>query len=183
MIEQLGYFHPLLPGGEEEKGAFGNRQTREGGDMAASTHTNVARSDVVGSLLRPTYLREARQGVREGRTSEAELHTAEDRAVIVLGFLTTKKGALEDAGAVEARIREATQYIPLERLAVSPQCGFASGEAGNPLTAAEQEAILRLLAQVAQRVWSRKHLWRAAGRHSFILREMVPCDQAMGTGG
>jgi 5-methyltetrahydropteroyltriglutamate--homocysteine methyltransferase len=74
---------------------------------------------------------------------------------VVLGLLTTKKGALEHSGAVEARVREATQYISLERLAVSPQCGFASGEAGNPLTAAEQEAKLRLVAQVARGVWSR----------------------------
>lgn len=75
--------------------------------------------------------------------------------VAVLGLLTTKQGALEDAGAVEARLREATQYVPIERLAVSPQCGFASGEAGNPLTPEEQEAKLRLVAQVAQRVWRR----------------------------
>jgi 5-methyltetrahydropteroyltriglutamate--homocysteine methyltransferase len=74
---------------------------------------------------------------------------------VVLGLLTTKQGVLEDSGAVEARIREATPYVPLERLAVSPQCGFASGEAGNPLTAAEQEAKLRLVAEVAQRVWAR----------------------------
>jgi len=73
----------------------------------------------------------------------------------VLGLLTTKQGALEDAGAVQARIHEATQYIPLERLAVSPQCGFASGEAGNPLTSEQQEAKLRLVAQVAQHVWPR----------------------------
>ncbi len=72
---------------------------------------------------------------------------------VVLGLLTTKRGALEDAGAVEARIREATRYIPLERLALSPQCGFASGELGNPLTLDEQEAKLRLVGQVAQRVW------------------------------
>ena len=72
---------------------------------------------------------------------------------VVLGLLTTKQGALEDAGAVEARIREATRFIPLERLALSPQCGFASGEAGNPLTPAEQEAKLRLIGQVARRVW------------------------------
>ena len=75
------------------------------------------------------------------------------QTTVVLGLLTTKQGALEDSRAVEARIHEATQYIPLERLAVSPQCGFASGEAGNPLTPAEQEAKLRLVAQVAQRVW------------------------------
>ena len=61
--------------------------------------------------------------------------------------------ALEDAAAVEARIREATQYIALTRLALSPQCGFASGEAGNPLTPEEQEAKLRRVAEVARRVW------------------------------
>jgi len=72
---------------------------------------------------------------------------------VVLGLLTTKRGALEDATAVETRIREATQYVPLPRLALSPQCGFASGEAGNPLTPAEQEAKLRLIGDVARRVW------------------------------
>jgi methionine synthase II (cobalamin-independent) len=74
---------------------------------------------------------------------------------VVLGLLTTNRGTLEDAGAVEARIGEATLYMPLEWLAVSPRFGFASGQAGNPLTATEQEAKLRLVAQVAQRVWSR----------------------------
>ena len=72
---------------------------------------------------------------------------------VVLGLLTTKQGALEDAAAVEARIREASQYISLTRLAVSPQCGFASGEAGNPLTLEQQEAKLRRVAEVARRVW------------------------------
>jgi 5-methyltetrahydropteroyltriglutamate--homocysteine methyltransferase len=73
---------------------------------------------------------------------------------VVLGLLTTKQGALEDDAAVEARIREATQYIPLTRLALSPQCGFASGEAGNPLTSEQQEAKLRLVGRLARRVWS-----------------------------
>ena len=72
---------------------------------------------------------------------------------VVLGLLTTKQGALEDAAAIEARIREATKYLPLERLALSPQCGFASGEAGNPLTEAQQEAKLRRIGEVARRVW------------------------------
>ena len=72
---------------------------------------------------------------------------------MVLGLLTTKQGALEEAGAVQTRIREATQYMPLQRLAVSPQCGFASGEAGNPLTPEQQEAKLRRVAQVARQVW------------------------------
>ncbi len=75
-------------------------------------------------------------------------------AEIVLGLLTTKQGALEEAATVETRIREASRLVPLERLALSPQCGFASGEAGNPLTPAEQEAKLRLVGHVARKVWT-----------------------------
>jgi 5-methyltetrahydropteroyltriglutamate--homocysteine methyltransferase len=72
---------------------------------------------------------------------------------VVLGLLTTKRGALEDEATVDKRIREAARVVPLERLALSPQCGFASGEAGNPLTPQEQEAKLRLVGRVARRVW------------------------------
>jgi 5-methyltetrahydropteroyltriglutamate--homocysteine methyltransferase len=72
---------------------------------------------------------------------------------VVLGLLTTKSAALEEASAIEARIREATQYVPLERLALSPQCGFASVAASNLLTPADQEAKLRLVSQVARQVW------------------------------
>lgn len=72
---------------------------------------------------------------------------------VVLGLLTTKQGALEDAAVVEARLREAAQLLPLERLALSPQCGFASGEAGNPLTPEDQEAKLRLVGALARKVW------------------------------
>jgi 5-methyltetrahydropteroyltriglutamate--homocysteine methyltransferase len=72
---------------------------------------------------------------------------------VVLGLFTTKQGALEDSAMVEARVREASNYVSLDRLAVSPQCGFASGEAGNPLTPNEQEAKLRRVAEVARKVW------------------------------
>jgi methionine synthase II (cobalamin-independent) len=64
-----------------------------------------------------------------------------------------KRGALKDAAAIEARIREATKLIPLERLALGPQCGFASGEAGNLLTPGEQAAKLRRVGEVARKVW------------------------------
>ena len=74
-------------------------------------------------------------------------------ATVVLGLLTTKQGELEDAALVETRIREAARQVPLERLALSPQCGFASGEAGIPLTPAQQEATLRRVATIARRVW------------------------------
>ena len=74
-------------------------------------------------------------------------------AEVVLGLLTTKRGELEDAALVEARVREATRLVPLERLALSSQCGFASGEAGNPVTPVQQEAKLRLVADVARKIW------------------------------
>jgi 5-methyltetrahydropteroyltriglutamate--homocysteine methyltransferase len=74
-------------------------------------------------------------------------------AAVVLGLLTTKRGALEDARTVIARIEEASRRVPLERLALSPQCGFASGEAGNPLTPEEQQAKLGRVVEVARQVW------------------------------
>jgi 5-methyltetrahydropteroyltriglutamate--homocysteine methyltransferase len=72
---------------------------------------------------------------------------------VVLGLVTTKAGTLEDPDVVVTRIEEATRYVPLERLAVSPQCGFASGEIARTMTIPEQEAKLRLVGDVARRVW------------------------------
>jgi len=83
----------------------------------------------------------------------APLKHVRDAVEVVLGLFTTKQGALEDATAVEMRVREASKTVGLERLAISPQCGFASGEAGNPLTPSEQAAKLRAVAEVARRVW------------------------------
>src|SRR5215208_1610700 len=74
---------------------------------------------------------------------------------VVLGLLTTKQGELEHAAQVETRIREAAALVPLERLALSPQRGFASGEQGNPLTIPQEEAKLRLIGEMARRVWPR----------------------------
>ncbi len=72
---------------------------------------------------------------------------------VVLGLVTTKDGTLEDPDALVARVEEATQYVPLERLAISPQCGFASGEISRVMTMEEQEAKLRLIGDVARRIW------------------------------
>ena len=72
---------------------------------------------------------------------------------VVLGLVTTKDGALENPDDVVARIEEATEHVPLDRLAVSPQCGFASGEIALTMTLEEQEAKLRLVGEVARRVW------------------------------
>ncbi|MCR4732598.1 MAG: 5-methyltetrahydropteroyltriglutamate--homocysteine S-methyltransferase [Lachnospiraceae bacterium] len=77
---------------------------------------------------------------------------SEDKTV-VLGLITTKKPDLENKDEVIARIHEASKYIPLERLCLSPQCGFASCEIGNKLTEEEQWAKLRLVREIATEVW------------------------------
>lgn len=72
---------------------------------------------------------------------------------VVLGLITTKKAKLEDKQTVIERIKEASQYIPLDRLYLSPQCGFASCEIGNKLTEEEQWAKLALVKEIAEEVW------------------------------
>jgi 5-methyltetrahydropteroyltriglutamate--homocysteine methyltransferase len=73
---------------------------------------------------------------------------------VVLGLVTTKDGALEDPDDLVRKVEEATEYVPLARLAISPQCGFASGEIARTMTVDEQEEKLRLVGEVARRVWS-----------------------------
>ncbi|HEY4690385.1 MAG TPA: cobalamin-independent methionine synthase II family protein [Anaerolineae bacterium] len=77
----------------------------------------------------------------------------EDRTV-VLGLVTTKKPALESKDELKWRIQEATKFVPLERLALSPQCGFASTEEGNLISPADQAAKLRLVAETAREMWT-----------------------------
>jgi 5-methyltetrahydropteroyltriglutamate--homocysteine methyltransferase len=72
---------------------------------------------------------------------------------VVLGLISTKKPQLEDKDALKRRIDEASKYIPLENLCLSPQCGFASSEVGNKLTEDDQKRKLELAVQVAQDVW------------------------------
>lgn len=74
---------------------------------------------------------------------------------VVLGLITTKSPVLEDKQLVIDRIHDAAKYIPLERLYLSPQCGFASCEIGNKLTEEEQWAKLRLVKEVAEEVWGK----------------------------
>jgi 5-methyltetrahydropteroyltriglutamate--homocysteine methyltransferase len=78
----------------------------------------------------------------------------EDRTV-VLGLVSSKKRTLESKEELKQRIQQASQFIPLERLALSPQCGFASTIEGNLVTLADQEAKLRLVAETASEVWGR----------------------------
>ena len=72
---------------------------------------------------------------------------------VVLGLITTKSPKLEDKDEVIKRTYEAAKYIPLDRLCLSPQCGFASCEIGNKLTEEEQWAKLKLVKEIAEEVW------------------------------
>ena len=72
---------------------------------------------------------------------------------IVLGLVSTKSGKLESKDDLKRRIGEAAKLVDLDRLALSPQCGFASIDTGNPLSEAEQEAKLRLVVETAREVW------------------------------
>ena len=72
---------------------------------------------------------------------------------VVLGLVTSKSGRLESKDDLKRRIDEATKYVPLEQLCLSPQCGFASTEEGNILAEDEQWAKLRLIVELAEEVW------------------------------
>jgi 5-methyltetrahydropteroyltriglutamate--homocysteine methyltransferase len=81
------------------------------------------------------------------------LREVPDDRVVVLGLVSTKRPALESKDELKRRIQEAAQFISHDRLALSPQCGFASTLEGNLLTPADQEAKLRLVAETAREVW------------------------------
>jgi 5-methyltetrahydropteroyltriglutamate--homocysteine methyltransferase len=73
--------------------------------------------------------------------------------MVVLGLVTTKKGALENKDAIKRRIDEASTFLSLDQLCLSPQCGFSSTVEGNSLTFDEEVAKLRLVREVADEVW------------------------------
>ena len=73
--------------------------------------------------------------------------------VVVLGLVTTKRPQLESKDDLKRRIEQASRFVPLEQLALSPQCGFSSTSEGNALTAQDQLAKLRLVVETAAEVW------------------------------
>ena len=75
--------------------------------------------------------------------------------MVVLGLVTTKKPALESKDVLKRRIDEAAKYVPIDQLALSPQCGFASTLKGNALTLEDEKAKLRLVVETAEEVWGR----------------------------
>jgi 5-methyltetrahydropteroyltriglutamate--homocysteine methyltransferase len=72
---------------------------------------------------------------------------------VVLGLVTSKTGTLESKDTIKRRIDEAAKFVPLDQLALSPQCGFASTEDGNTLAEDEQWAKLRMIVEVAEEIW------------------------------
>ena len=86
-------------------------------------------------------------------TLSFSLRFVPDGKIAVLGLVSTKESAIESRDDLMRRIDEATRYIPIERLALSPQCGFASTEAGNLLTEDDQWRKLELVTETAREVW------------------------------
>jgi 5-methyltetrahydropteroyltriglutamate--homocysteine methyltransferase len=72
---------------------------------------------------------------------------------VVLGLVTTKLAQLESKDALKRRIEEASRFVPLDQLCLSPQCGFSSTVHGNQITAADQAAKMRLIIDAARAVW------------------------------
>jgi 5-methyltetrahydropteroyltriglutamate--homocysteine methyltransferase len=71
----------------------------------------------------------------------------------VLGLVTSKRPELESKDLLKRRVEEASKYVPLEQLCLSPQCGFSSTVEGNALTLEEQVAKLRLIVETAEEIW------------------------------
>ena len=72
---------------------------------------------------------------------------------VVLGLVSSKTGQLEDKQSIIERIRESTDYLPVNQLCLSPQCGFASTEEGNLLTEEEQWTKIAIIKEIAESIW------------------------------
>jgi 5-methyltetrahydropteroyltriglutamate--homocysteine methyltransferase len=95
----------------------------------------------------PTAWDDARSGGFE------PLRFVPDGKIVVLGLVTTKRGELEDSERLKRRIEEASQYVGLDQLWLSPQCGFSSTVEGNLLTPEQEVEKLRLIVELAEEVW------------------------------
>jgi 5-methyltetrahydropteroyltriglutamate--homocysteine methyltransferase len=73
--------------------------------------------------------------------------------LVVLGLVTTKRGELESGDVLKRRIEQASEYVPVEQLCLSPQCGFSSTVEGNVLSYEQEVAKLRLIVETAAEVW------------------------------
>jgi 5-methyltetrahydropteroyltriglutamate--homocysteine methyltransferase len=86
--------------------------------------------------------------------SFAALREVPEDKFIVLGLITTKKPGLDSLPSMTAKVTDASRYVPLERLAVSPQCGFASSIIGNNISFEDQRSKLELVTKTAAVLWA-----------------------------
>ena len=85
--------------------------------------------------------------------SFAPLKEIPDDKLVVLGLITTKRARLESLEKLRQRITDASRYVPLERLGLSPQCGFASSVIGNAISFEDQRRKLELVVRIVNKVW------------------------------
>ena len=86
--------------------------------------------------------------------SFAALRDVPEDKFVILGLITTKKPELESLASLKEQVAEASRYIPLDRLGVSPQCGFASSIIGNNISVESQRSKLALVTKTAKALWS-----------------------------
>lgn len=127
-------------------------------DCRGNYHSTWASSGGYASVADPLFTREKVSAFfleyDNDRSGGFEpLAKVGEQQIVVLGLITTKTGKLEAKNDVIHRIYEAAKYVPLDRLALSTQCGFASTEEGNILTEAEQWAKISLVKEIAEEVW------------------------------
>jgi 5-methyltetrahydropteroyltriglutamate--homocysteine methyltransferase len=110
---------------------------------------------IAQTVLRGTHAQRLLLEYDDERSGDfSPLATVSDDTIVVLGLVTTKTSTMESSETIHARLRAASRYVPLECLALSPQCGFASVAIGNNITPEAQERKLTLVATVARQVWS-----------------------------
>ena len=127
------------------------RGNRDGHWMAAGGYDPIAEAIFQRTPNFSTYFLE----YDDERSGGFEpLRDVPEDAFVFLGLVSSKRPELEDDAELLARIDDASGFFPRERLGLSPQCGFASTIGGNPLTVDEEEAKLRLVADVAARAWA-----------------------------
>ena len=80
-----------------------------------------------------------------------------DDKIVVLGLVTTKTARRETVADLAAQIKEASQYLPLERLALSPQCGFSTSTIGNRISVEDQMRKLKVIVETAGDIWGSIH--------------------------
>ena len=143
----------ISPAGFSRSSGFDGRLRRGSPDLAS----HVEETFQLGPLIRLSELIAVHGACKPALRAQAQtfepLRFVPQGKVVVLGLLTTKAATLESVADITRRLDEAGRYVPLERLCLSPQCGFASTVDGNQLTETDQWAKLERLLDVTRQVW------------------------------